>query len=284
MTKHIFFILSFFLLLSCADKPSYTKHAKGFEYLFFDEHKTAPKPRVGDVMILNMDYYFNDDSLLFSSKELGNPFRMKLKRTEAIGETIDDALSLLHVGDSVSFKVNASIFYASTKKQDIPLNIKQTDQITFYIRLKEVVNYEQFQQERKKIENDSPETEKKLLEHYIQIANIKVKPQKSGLYFIEELQGTGAKAQIGNRVTIQYSGYFVNGESFSSTYESGAPFTFTLGKDDLIQGFQEGISMMQKGGRYTLIIPSNLGYGQEGNQKIPANKTLIFEIDVLNIE
>jgi len=281
--KYLNLIFLILILFSCDRKQNkYIQHEKGFEYLFFQENKNASKPKIGDIMVLDMDYYFNDDSLLFSSKELNSPFRMKLKKTIPSGETIDDALSLLHIGDSASFKVNANLFYALTKKQSVPLNIKQSDIITFYVKLKEVVTFDQFKAKEK--ENDTPEMEEKLLKHYLEISNITSQPLNSGLYFIENASGDGPKASIGHQITIHYSGYFVNGKLFSSSYESGHPSTFTLGKDDLISGFQEGLSLMQKGGRYTLIIPSHLAYGKEGNSHIPPNKTLIFEIEVLNIK
>lgn len=270
-------------LISC-DKAEYQTHEKGFEYLFFEQNLSAPKPRVGDIMILKMDYFLNGDSLLFSSSELNYPFRMKLKRNEPNGETIDDALSLLHTGDSASFKVNANLFYTLTQKQDVPIEIKQTDLIVFYVKLVKVIDYETFQKENTSTEIETPEQEEALLKHYLESANIKIEPSNSGLYFIEDIAGKGPKAQIGHQVTIHYSGYFVDGKPFSSTYNAGRPFKFTLGKDDLIIGFQEGISQMQAKGRYTLIIPSFLAYGKEGNAMIPPNKTLIFEIDVLKIE
>jgi FKBP-type peptidyl-prolyl cis-trans isomerase len=57
-----------------------------------------------------------------------------------------------------------------------------------------------------------------------------------------------------------------------------------LGKDDLIAGFQEGISQMRAKGHYKLVIPSSLAYGETGNEIVPPNETLIFEIDVLSVE
>ena len=272
-------------LFSCQQKETYIKHENGFEYLFYSQDKSANKPHVGDILVLSMEYYFNGDSLLFSSKELSNPFRMKLKRTKPIGETIDDALSLMHIGDSASFKLNASIFYTQTKKQDVPLNVKQDDQITFYVKLLRVISHEQFDKEleKKKIP-DTVEQEQTLLESYLKTSGITVEPINSGLYFVEDIEGKGEKAKIGSQVTLHYSGYYINGKSFSSTYEMGKPFTFILGKDELINGFQEGILMMQKKGRYTLVIPSHLAYGSEGNSTIPPNKTLIFEIDIIDIK
>ena len=116
------------------------------------------------------------------------------------------------------------------------------------------------------------------------MSNITEEPTNSGMYFIEEIEGKGPKAKRGSQVTLHYLGYYINGESFSSTYDSGKPFTFVLGKDDLVAGFQEGVSKMQEKGHYKLVIPSYLAYGKEGNSVVPPNKTLIFEIDVLSIK
>ncbi len=283
--KQLLILLGLIFLFSCENTNTYTLHEKGFEYKFFNQNEDAPKPKVGDVMVLNMTYYYNEDSLLFSSEELSTPFRMKLKRIKPIGETIDDAMSLLHIGDSASFRVNASLFYAQTKQQRVPNKVNQNDKITFYVKLIKVIDKKQFQKEQsKKQVPDTPKKEQQLLKRYIKMSNIKVEPTNSGLYFIEDLKGKGTKPVTGSRVTVNYSGYFIDGRSFSSTYDMGKPFTFTLGKDELIAGFQEGVYMMQKKGHYTLIIPSYLGYGKKGNERIPANKTLIFDIDVLDIK
>ena len=273
--------------MSCEHSEKYIQHEKGFEYLFYTHNESAAKPQLGDIMVLDMKYYLHGDSLLFSSRELSSPFRMKLKRTAPVGETIDDALSLLHIGDSASFKLNASNFYRITKQREIPLHIKQSDIIVFYVKLVKLIKREEFEKaKQKQIESEeiTEEEEDKLLKRYLQMSNITVEPTNSGLYFVENNKGNGPKAKNGNEITLHYSGYFINGKSFSSTYEIGKPFTFILGKTDLIAGFEEGISMMQKKGHYTLVIPSYIAYGQEGNETIPPNRTLIFEIDILDIK
>jgi len=285
--KYLLILISIFTLFSCENSEKYIQHEKGFEYLFYTHNESAEKPKLGDIMVLDMKYYLHGDSLLFSSRELSNPFRMKLKRTTPVGETIDDALSLLHIGDSASFKLNASNFYRITKQREVPMGIKQSDIIIFYVKLVKLIKKEKFEQEiikNAEQEANTPEEEEKLLKRYLQMSNITVEPTNSGLYFVEDIKGKGAQAKNGSEVTLHYSGYFINGKSFSSTYEIGEPFTFTLGKTELISGFEEGISMMRKKGHYTLVIPSYLAYGQEGNETIPPNKTLVFEIDILDIK
>ncbi len=275
--------ISIVLLWSC-QQNRFQKHEQGFEYIMFESYPDSTKPKIGDVIVLSMDYYLNNDSLLFSSKELGNPFRMKLKRSNPMGATIDDAIATLHLGDSACFKVNANLYYTVTKGGDVPNFIKQNDELYFYIKLKEVTNYKAFVREKAKQQKDTPEKELKMLERYIQMANIEVKPTLSGVYIIEDIAGKGSKPEQGQVITMHYQGYFVNGQVFSSTYETGRPFEVVFGKSDLIAGFEEGLSQMKKGGRYRLIIPSHMAYGKEGKGPIPPNKTLIFEIDILDIQ
>lgn len=76
---------------------------------------------------------------------------------------------------------------------------------------------------------------------------------------------------------------FTNGKTFDSSYDAGAPFEFKTGAKQVIRGFEEGILMMKKGGKAKLIIPSSIGYGENSAGEIPPFTTLIFEIELLDI-
>jgi peptidylprolyl isomerase len=95
--------------------------------------------------------------------------------------------------------------------------------------------------------------------------------------------GTGDAVQPGDTVTIQYVGVsWSTGEQFDSSWERGEPATFPLGQ--LIRGWQEGIPGMKEGGRRRLIIPPDLGYGAQPPPGIPPNETLVFVIDLIEVE
>jgi FKBP-type peptidyl-prolyl cis-trans isomerase len=98
------------------------------------------------------------------------------------------------------------------------------------------------------------------------------------------LKGTGIKATAGRKVTIHYTGKFIDGQIFDSSYERNKPFTFTLGALEVIPGLEEGVSLMQVGGKARLIIPSFLAYGEKQIGPIPPFSTLIFEIELLSVE
>jgi len=111
----------------------------------------------------------------------------------------------------------------------------------------------------------------------------------SGLRIIDSRVGTGAQPQAGQDVTVHYTGWlYLNGKKgkkFDSSRDRGQPFTFTLGHMSVIKGWDEGVATMRVGGKRTLIIPPELGYGAEGaGNDIPANATLIFDVDLLGVK
>ncbi len=120
------------------------------------------------------------------------------------------------------------------------------------------------------------------LEDYIEDNDITVSPTESGLYYIETLEGTGAQATAGDMVTVDYKGTYIDGESFDSSYDRD-PFTFKLGEGEVIQGWDEGISYMKKGGKAQLIIPSKLAYGPYGYRSVPGYTTLLFDVELLDV-
>lgn len=107
---------------------------------------------------------------------------------------------------------------------------------------------------------------------------------------IDTEEGTGATATVGHDLTVHYEGwlYDVNepglrGDLIDSTI-GGAPFRFTLGTGEVIRGWDQGLVGMRVGGRRTLIVPSGLAYGTQGNGPVPRNAALVFDIELLDVE
>ena len=99
-------------------------------------------------------------------------------------------------------------------------------------------------------------------------------------------EGSGAEAQTGDTVSMQYVGVnYSNGEEFDASWDRGEPYTFELGSGSVIPGWDEGIPGMKVGGRRELIIPPDLGYGAQGQPPdIPPNETLVFIVDLLDVQ
>lgn len=102
---------------------------------------------------------------------------------------------------------------------------------------------------------------------------------------IEDLAiGSGTEVKEGDRVAVHYTGTFSDGRVFDSSRERNTPFTFTVGRGDVIKGWDVGIPGMYLGGRRRLTIPPQFAYGSQGmGDVIPPNATLVFEIEVLGI-
>ena len=107
----------------------------------------------------------------------------------------------------------------------------------------------------------------------------------SGLRITELEVGTGAEAVAGQTVEVHYRGTLENGKQFDASYDRGKPFTFPLGRGQVIKGWDEGVQGMKVGGKRKLVIPPELGYGSRGaGGVIPPNATLIFEVELLDIK
>ena len=101
----------------------------------------------------------------------------------------------------------------------------------------------------------------------------------------DEVVGTGATAQVGDTVTVNYVGMLTNGTVFDASANHGTTgFTFPLGAGQVIKGWDEGVVGMKVGGKRELIIPASLAYGPQAVGSIPANSTLVFEIELLNVQ
>ncbi len=96
--------------------------------------------------------------------------------------------------------------------------------------------------------------------------------------------GTGTEAVAGKRVTVHYRGTFTDGKQFDASYDRKQPFTFVLGAEQVIKGWDQGVAGMKVGGKRKLTIPPELGYGARGaGGVIPPNATLVFEIELLDV-
>ncbi|SSY71153.1 FK506-binding protein [Alysiella crassa] len=103
---------------------------------------------------------------------------------------------------------------------------------------------------------------------------------------IEDLiVGTGAEAVKGKDISVHYTGWLTDGTKFDSSLDRRQPFTITLGAGEVIQGWDEGFGGMKVGGKRKLTIPPEMGYGSRavGGGLIPANSTLVFEVELLYV-
>ena len=110
----------------------------------------------------------------------------------------------------------------------------------------------------------------------------------SGVSYHDEVVGTGPQPQPGQTVHVHYTGWLYDGQKgakFDSSRDRGAPFSFVLGASEVIAGWDSGVATMHVGGKRTLIIPPEQGYGARGaGGVIPPNATLMFDVELLGAD
>ncbi len=139
-----------------------------------------------------------------------------------------------------------------------------------------------------KVIKDPVDYEKQIIENYIAMyadsTHLVLNTRESGLYYFEISEGTGDNLpEEDDNVSVYYSGTLTDGRVFDSNI-GGSAFTFTIGANQTIKGFEEGVKLMKIGGRSRLVIPSSIGYGEEGSgDKIPGFTPLVFDIKLSDI-
>jgi len=109
-----------------------------------------------------------------------------------------------------------------------------------------------------------------------------VKKTESGLLYQVEKEGTGETPKDSDTVVVNYKGTLIDGTEFDNSYTRGEPLSFRL--DGVIPGWTEGLKHVKKGGKIKRVIPPNLAYGKNGVPGIPANSTLVFDVELLDIK
>ena len=142
---------------------------------------------------------------------------------------------------------------------------------------------QRFQQDFERRQRDGVQANIKAGEKYLtEVSNNKsVYTTKSGLKYRRIKEGNGKKPKVTDRVKVHYTGKLIDGTTFDSSVERGEPITFAL--NQVIPGWTEGLQLMDEGSKYMLYIPYNLGYGEQQAGAIPPGSTLIFEVELLEI-
>lgn len=266
------------LLTGC--QAGFKKHESGLLYRIVENNKEAMMPVVGNIVTIEMTC----TSEAGVKVEDSGVFRTQLKEPSKAAPSVEQAILLMHQGDSIQFKINAEEYFTLAKRERLPEKIGADEMLTFNLRLINIATVEEFKQERKTLRVAGEKEEEELMLGFIKRANITVEPTSSGLYHVVMRPGNGEKPRPGKKVTVNYLGYYIDGTPFDNSYERGEPYTFMLGMRDVIQGWDEGISLMTKGEKAKFVIPSYLAYGANPTNGILPYSTLVFEVELLDFE
>jgi len=277
-----------------ASKPGipagYKQTESGLLYKLIRQSKSGNKPAHSDVLTLNLNYALyrggKNDSILFDSRNIPQKELMAQLIRPAFKGDIMEGLAMLEVGDSASFITSADSFFLRTAGvKQLPPGIHSGDRLIFQAGLKKNSTLAQLEAERAELDSIAKAEEAVNLRKYLFENKITEKPSESGLIIVMTQEGTGETPKAGQKVTVHYTGYLLNGAKFDSSVDRGDPFTFTLGQGQVIRGWDEGIAALKVGSKARLIIPSSIGYGERGaGPNIPPFSSLIFEVELLKAE
>lgn len=254
--------------------------------------KDAPgaSPNVGDFITIHT-YTHVGDSMLFKSRDVNNnePFEIQVRPPQQPRFDLMDGFMAMSAGDSAVFRVPLDTMLEMGAPA-LPWMKKGAGQILQYevVMTKVKPQAEAFKEKASKAKAQM-EQDDKLLADYFAKNNIKAIKHPSGLYYTVSKNGVGDTARAGQTVSVNYTGKTMDGNKFDSNVDSAfghvQPFSFALGQGQVIAGWDIGLSLMKKGSKGTLYIPSPLAYGERSpSPAIPANSILIFDVELTDIQ
>ncbi len=229
----------------------------GLQYLIY-EAGTGDIPEKGDILVVHYTGTLEDGSKFDSSRDRDKPFEFPL----GMGRVIrgwDEGFSSMRVGDKRRLIIPPELGYGSRDMGRIPPN----STLIFDVELLEI--------------------KKPFVDHDFELPGEEIRTE-SGLLMIEHVKGEGDPPKAGQTVLVHYTGMLKDGTKFDSSHDRGQPIKFTVGVGQVIPGWDEAIMTMPRGSKRTLIIPPELGYGDRAMGPIPANSTLIFEVELVDFQ
>ena len=276
------------------------KEFKGIRYQFY------PTASITDSTIveLSMKIYNNSDSLLRDTYQEEYPLLLDLRDSTTRQIPIVQIIKNNgHIGDSLSLFIHSDSAFQNGQIR--PIFIPEGSWLRHEIKI--LRNYspnqyaakldamqqkymaemaKQQQEQQKQQEMNAKEKVQNQIDYleniYFQEKGItNVQKTASGLYYVIEKQGT--PIEKGQTIKVHYEGTMLSGQKFDSSFDRNEPIEFPIGVGQVIQGWDEGIPIIGKGGKGRLYIPSHLGYGERGaGGIIKPNSTLVFRVEVLD--
>lgn len=266
--------------------------------------KSKTKIKEGDFVSAFLVLKNDADSVIYSAYEAGQPQYLVVQPAPFKGDLMD-GIKLIGEGDSATFKIVAdSVFKGGQKRPD---SFKSSKYIVYDMKIVKVIpkgtlTDEVFQRTistyvRGQLE-DVKKQEPAKIQKYIADNKLNAVKTDSGLYYVITKKGNGPLIAPGDTAVVNYAGKLLNGKMFDSNVREEAvkgklegvemrtfqPIRFAVGQDPVIVGWHQGFQLLNKGARATLIIPSSLGYAEQGMRDvIPPNAPLVFDVEVVDI-
>lgn len=271
-------------------------------YYKVDSVKKSIKPQIGDFVTVRYGGSFLDSTNFELSKDRNAPYTFQLGKGMVI-QGWEKGIPLFNIGEKGRLYIPAKMAYGEQGKPNViapytPLifdieiltAISEADkealkQKELSLAMEKVRISDSINKAKQKIEILTTNlTEKQMIDKYINDNGLKTITLPSGLIYVIDEQGKGAKVENGKTAFIHYTGTLLNGNKFDSSRDRGQPFSFVVGTGRVIKGWDEGLPYFNVGGKGKLIIPPSLGYGSRSmGPSLPANSVLVFDIEVMDV-
>ena len=234
--------------------------ASGLQYIEVNAG-SGPKPQTGEIVTVHYTGKLDDGTVFDSSMNQGEPIRFPL----GVGFVIpgwDEGIALMNEGGQATLIIPPSLAYGA---EGVPDVIPANATLTFEVELVEIAP-------------GSPAAPTAVDEsQYLTTTQ--------GVKYVDLVVGEGPEAANGQLIVAHYTGWLQDGTKFDSSIDRGEPYTFNLGMGQVIAGWDIGLRGMKVGATRQLVVPAALAYGERGyGGVIPPNATLIFEIELLEVQ
>lgn len=289
MKKHcslfILLCLSAMLLLTACEKgkfPGYNKTADGLYYKFYRQDAMAQKPQPTDFMRLEMVCYLHD-SLYYDFQSKGGDVYTQLSESKFAGD-LQEAYTMMHVGDSASFYVKADSIAIRYYNQDpAAVGLKPSDYFRYEVKLVEVKTQADLEQLAEEMRPALKSISEQAFSDYVK-QNEFTDYTPSGLYYTKSVTTKGAKVELGQTALIKFEAYFMDGTPLGDSDQLGGLYEVKYGEHGVLYGLEEAVGLLRVGEKGRFVLPYKLAYGEKSYGNIPACSNLIFDVELLEIK
>lgn len=294
MMKKAIYTLLLITGIAATSKAQVKTLPSGVQYQIFTPN-TGEKIKQTDVVTFHVTQRTDKDSMLFSSYKIGQPIKVQAQASRNPGDLMD-ILPFLALGDSAFVKVPVDTIFKGNDAQR-PAFLAKGSNILCTIKIVQIQTLTEAMAERNAGLVKLKTAEIADADAYIKKHGYVLKTTPSGLRYAITKPGVGVKAQKGDSLAVHYAGRLTTEKLFDTSmeavakaegvYQEGRPYqplSFVLGVQPLIAGWVEGLQLMNKGSKAIFIIPSAIGYGEQGmGGEIKPYSTLVFNVEMVNI-
>lgn len=267
------------LFAACNSEGIQTEH--GYRFVNHS-NKGGQKPQPGETVLVQSYVWIGDSLMTSTQKSFGGPREYELFTKDALPKRVPalyDAVLLMGEGDSATVYETIDTFL----QKFVPPALKDAKEVRHELVLVDVIT--KAEKEKAQAESDAKflavqNKTQEAVKSYTAGTLAGLTTTASGLKYKIEDQGSGAKIKAGDQVKVHYYGCLTNGTMFDNSYQRGEMYPYPAGVGQMIPGFDEGVMLLNRGGKILMFIPSKLGYGEQAAGQIPPNSELVFFVEV----